>query len=115
MHGSPANFRRLSAPFFTCEPVLTEAFHLLRRLAGGHAALFSLMDSGLLVTPFSVVDERTELGRLMTLYRNVPMSLADACLVRLAELDPRCQVFTLDGDFNIYRRNGRQTIPLLAP
>jgi predicted nucleic acid-binding protein len=43
------------------------------------------------------------------------MSLADACLVRLAELHADCQVFTLDRDFRRYRRHGRQVIPLLSP
>ena len=52
---------------------------------------------------------------LMRRYANVPMSLADAGLVRLSELVPGCVVFTLDGDFRIYRRHGRQKIPLVIP
>jgi hypothetical protein len=43
------------------------------------------------------------------------MSLADACLVRMSELTERCQVFTTDRDFLVYRRKGRHLIPLLAP
>jgi predicted nucleic acid-binding protein len=51
----------------------------------------------------------------MSRYRDAPMSLADACLVRLAERIPDCRLFTLDSDFAHYRRSGRHTIPLLAP
>jgi hypothetical protein len=42
------------------------------------------------------------------------MSLADACLVRLSELRADSEVMTLDGDFTIYRRHGRQVIPLIT-
>jgi predicted nucleic acid-binding protein len=52
---------------------------------------------------------------LLRKYADVPMSVADACLVRMAELAGNCQVFTTDRDFLVYRRSGRQVIPLLAP
>jgi uncharacterized protein len=55
------------------------------------------------------------LRRLMTRYATVPMSLADSCLVRMSEIYPKSHVFTLDSDFRIYRRNGRQMIPTIAP
>lgn len=51
----------------------------------------------------------------MQRYESVPMSLADACLVRMSELAKDATVFTLDGDFRIYRRHGRQAIPLIFP
>ena len=47
----------------------------------------------------------------MSKYANVSMSLADACLVRMSELDSQCKVFTLDNDFRIYRRHGRRQFP----
>ena len=59
--------------------------------------------------------EGTALAKLVQRYSNVPMSLADACLVRLAKLHPRAVVFTLDQDFRIYPREGRQPIPLVMP
>jgi hypothetical protein len=43
------------------------------------------------------------------------MSLADACLVKMTELHEDCTVMTLDGDFLVYRRHGRQIIPVLMP
>ena len=52
---------------------------------------------------------------LVRRYANVPMSLADACLVRMSELIDGGVVFTLDGDFRIYRRHGRQKTPLVIP
>ena len=51
----------------------------------------------------------------MRRYEDTPMSLADACLVRLSEPHSDCQVFTLNADFRRYRGHGRQVIPLLAP
>jgi predicted nucleic acid-binding protein len=51
----------------------------------------------------------------MERYSSIPMSLADACLVRMSELEPRATVISLDSDFKIYRRNRRQVIPVLLP
>ena len=59
--------------------------------------------------------QRADVVRLLRKYADVPMSVADACLVRMAELAVSCQVFTTDRDFLVYRRSGRQVIPLLAP
>jgi predicted nucleic acid-binding protein len=108
-------FQRLHAPFLTCEAVLTEAFFLVRKLPHGMARFFALLNSGLLDIDFSIIDERAALEMLVKRYANVPMSLADSCLVRLAAMHPQTVVFTLDQDFRIYRRDGRQPIPLLMP
>jgi hypothetical protein len=51
----------------------------------------------------------------MKRYRNIPMSLADACLVRMSELHASSRVFTLDAGFRRYRKNRREAIPLLIP
>jgi predicted nucleic acid-binding protein len=108
-------FQHLPAPFLTCEAVLTEAFFLVRKLPHGTAKFFTLLNSGLLDIDFSIIAEGAALEKLVQRYANVPMSLADACLVRLAKLHPRAVVFTLDQDFQIYRRDGRQPIPVLMP
>lgn len=108
-------FQKLPAPFLTCEAVLTEAFFLVRRLPHGPPKFFGLLNSGLLDAGFSVIAEGPALEKLVQRYANVPMSLTDACLVRLSKLNPRATVFTLDQDFQIYRREGRQPIPLLMP
>ena len=63
------------------------------------------------IGPLVALLNRDELKK----YQDVPMSFADACLVRMAERDAEGIVFTLDNDFSIYRKNGRQTIPTLMP
>jgi uncharacterized protein len=106
---------RLRPPFQTCEAVVAEAFHLLRQLPQAQVAILEMMAGGVLKTPFLFNDQSREVLALVGRYADVPMSLADACLVRMSECVPECVVFTLDGDFRIYRRHRRQKIPLLIP
>lgn len=108
-------FSEWTEPCVTCEPVLTEAFHLLSKVRGGCAALCAALKENLIVLDFDVKAELVPLVDLMDHYENVPMSLADACLVRMAELAPGAQVFTLDGDFRIYRKNRAEIIEVIAP
>ena len=110
-----ARFDELPAPFITCEPVLAETFFLISRAPGGSRHFFDLLGSGLLAVDFSVLDEGEALRKLVRKYEDLPMSLADACLVRLAEIHPQASVFTLDHHFRIYRKNGRQRIPVIMP
>lgn len=106
---------RLHEPLSTCESVLSEAIFCLE--SGGIAPepIIQLIERGIVRVDFSLDENRADVFRLLRKYADQPMSLADACLVRMAELVPSCQVFTTDGDFLIYRRNGRQLIPVLAP
>lgn len=107
-------FSELRGPLTTCEAVLTETCHLLRTSPLAVAAVLRRVDEGALrVEPMAA--HAADLSRLMTKYQSVPMSLADACLVRLAEVHSECEVVTLDSDFHIYRRNGRRVIPLHSP
>lgn len=108
-------FEAVAAPLFTCEAVLTEAAYLLSRTRGGVGALLGLVGRGVIEVRFSLQTEIESIERLMRRYASVPMSLADACLVRMSELHAVSTVLTLDGDFSIYRRNGRQAITLAAP
>ena len=57
----------------------------------------------------------SETRRLFGRYRDVPMSFADACLVRIVECTDNASIMTLDSDFRIYRQAGRRVIPLLIP
>ena len=107
--------RRLAAPLLTTEPVLTEAFYLLRREGCDAEELFALAEDGVIKIGLRFEDERASLRELMARYRDVPMSLADATLVRLAELNEDARVFTLDADFRIYRRHRSKVIPVLMP
>lgn len=102
-------------PVLTCEPVLTEACFLLRELSGGPAAVLELVGRGVIKIAYGVEAEVQALGRLMTRYAGVPMSLADACLVRMVERHPAARVLTLDRDFRVYRAHGRRVIPAVMP
>jgi predicted nucleic acid-binding protein len=107
--------RELPPSFVTCEPVLAEVAHLVRRVRHGVDRFVDLIGSDLLRVDLDLMAERAAIGRLLRKYADRPMSLADACLVRLAELHDRSMVFTTDGDFTVYRKHGRRTIPLIAP
>ncbi len=105
---------RVRGRVVTCESVLSEAFFLLRRSSAATAALQELLAEGTLELE-SLAAEARPLVKLMHKYRSVPMSFADACLVRLSELLPDAVVATLDSGFRVYRRHGRQVVPLLTP
>ena len=87
----------------------------MRGTANGQEALLELLASEAVVTEFALRDELAAVRRLVLRYRDRPMSLADACLVRLAELFDDAAVMTVDRDFAIYRKHSRQAIPLLSP
>lgn len=106
---------RLPVPFLTSEAVLTEAAFLLARDGFDADELFELAESGIILVGLDFNAERRHLRALMRTYRDVPMSLADATLVRLSELHRDCRVFTLDSDFQIYRRHRSKVIPVLTP
>ncbi len=108
-------WKRWRPPLLTCEPLLTEAAFLLKREGGEADDVFELLERGVIRIALSVQEERADLRALMRRYRNKPMSLADACLVRLSELHPAGEVLTLDSDFRIYRRHGNKLIPVVMP
>lgn len=89
---------RISTPLLSCEPVLADAAHLLRRCGADETVLVEWVERGMLSLPFSLQTEAATVKWLMQNYRNVPMSLADAYLVRMAELYEGAAVFTLDSD-----------------
>ena len=99
----------------TCEAVLAEATYLTRAVTGARAALIEMLGEGFLSIGMAVADHHSAILAMVRRYTDVPMSLADACLVRLAELYPQSPVLTLDSDFVIYRKNGRQVITIICP
>jgi predicted nucleic acid-binding protein len=105
------SLERLPLPLWTCEPVLAEASYLTGR---GLEILHMLAD-GQLRIGLQLEDQAEAVARLLSRYGGT-MDLADACIVRMSELTRKCQVFTTDRrDFRVYRRSGREVIPLLAP
>jgi uncharacterized protein len=104
---------RMPPPWITCEAALSEAFHLLG--ARGIRSLALLLGRGAVVCVFRFSDHRDAVLSLLGKYANVPMSFADACLVRMAETLDDPVLLTTDADFHIYRRHGRQAIPCVMP
>ena len=110
-------FDTLKAPLLTCEAVLSETSFILRRLGTDPSLPVQLVEQGVLriVPLFESSADTAAIGQLMRRYADVPMSFADACLVRIVELTAHASVMTLDSDFHIYRQRGRRVIPLLTP
>jgi hypothetical protein len=73
--------------------------HLLARFSRAHDALFGLLENGALMIAFHIDEHISALRKLHQKYRDRPMSLADACIVRMAEIYGRHAVLTLDSDF----------------
>jgi len=110
-----ARIEELEAPLLVCEPVLTEAMYLMGRFAGAQDALFELLQNGALSIAFAVEEHITALRKLRQKYHDTPMSLADACVVRMAEIHEKHAVLTLDADFSVYRKNSRLPLTLVQP
>jgi len=104
--------KTISEPLLTCESVLSEAsFHL-----GSSSYVLSLVESGLLQVAFDFSENIAQLRELARRYADRKPDLADLCLIRMSELYPRHAVITVDeADFRLYRRNKRETIPLICP
>ena len=108
-------WKALTDPLWTCEAVVSEVVFLLQSEAGDPDPMLRLIERDLVRLDFVLDDHRPDVFRLLRKYRDRPMSVADACLVRMAELADASQVFTTDRDFLVYRRKGRHVIPLLSP
>ncbi|MGA2246094.1 MAG: PIN domain-containing protein [Verrucomicrobiota bacterium] len=114
-HWSMDIWNKLYEPMWTCEAVLSETIFLLQSDGVAIDSLLDLFERELVKLDFDVAAHRPDVWTLLRKYADQPMSLADACLVRMTELNDHCQIFTTDKDFLVYRRKGRSIIPLLAP
>ena len=100
-------------PWSTCEAVLSEAFHLLGER--GATNLGALLRRRALLVTFELAENVEPVVRLIEKYANIPMGLADACLVRMTETLADPIVLTTDEDFRVYRRHSRQVVPCVTP
>jgi uncharacterized protein len=107
--------KQYAGPYFTTESVLSEALHLLEDNGGGTETLLKMLERGALRLGMEMGDHVPAITALIRRYADQPMSLADATLVRVAELYESASVFTLDHHFRIYRKHGRRQIPLIFP
>ena len=105
----------ISPPVYTCEAVLSEAFHLLERVPQGAQKLLDFLERGFVEVPFAYADHAGPVRELMRTYADQPMSFADAGLVRMAGVRRSAQVFTTDDDFRVYRTTGGARLDVLAP
>ncbi len=112
-HWASTQTRRFPPPWRTCEAVLSEAFHLVE--ARGEPALAALLRRRAVYPVFDLNEDLERALKLMEKYADVPMSLADACLVRMTETLPDPVLLTTDADFRIYRRHSRQAVPCVLP
>jgi len=108
-------FEQLEDPLLSCQPVITEVLFLLKRDGLNPDWILAMIERGDLLCDFNLDGEVAALRRLLHQYRDLPATLADVCLVRMSEIHPDSIVLTLDRDFAVYRKNRRQTIPVLAP
>jgi len=103
---------QLSEPLLTCEPVLAEAaYHI-----GDVRVVLGMIRDGFITLAFDSNDHLAQLEDLARHYADRRPDLADLCLIRMSELFPKHPVITVDReDFRVYRRNKRETIPLICP
>lgn len=104
----------LGSHLATCEPVVAEACYLLRDVPGAGEAVLANVARGSFRVHLRLADEADAVGALMARYADQPMDLADACLVRMAELLDTGRILTLDEDFRRYRWRGRRAFDLLV-
>jgi uncharacterized protein len=102
-------------PMLTTWCCYTEAMHFARRLGGwlGQAYLWQLVETNALYIHSSTPHEQTRMRTLMEKYQNVPMDIADASLVALAESRNISTIFTLDKDFFVYRWNETKSFTVI--
>lgn len=101
----------VTSPLLTCEPVVAEAAYLLRN----SALVLKFLETGLIKLDFEIAAHHDELAKLAERYADRAPDLADLCLIRMSELNPKIPILTVDQNFKVYRRNGKETIPVLMP
>lgn len=108
-------FASLDAPFYTCEAVLCETYHLSRTLRNGLPVFFRFLQHADLRFTLSYDHHQTAILQNMKTYINLPMDFADACLVHMAALETDHQILTTDGDFLIYRIHRNVALNVILP
>jgi len=105
-------FEEIAGPFLTCDAVVTECSHFVN----GAPQVLQAIERGLVRPSFDTAGEITRLLQIQRQFADRAPDFADLCLIRMSEIHPRCRVITVDAaDFRVYRRNGRQMIPILCP
>jgi predicted nucleic acid-binding protein len=106
---------QVNQPLVTCEPVITEAIYLLRRLPGAPQAILASIQEGQLEIPFQLADGVDKVLAYYKKYRDTPCDFADACLIHMADELDTGDILTLDSDFKHYRWRRNRRFNLLIP
>lgn len=112
---SRAQWAALDQPVLSCEAVVAETCFLLARHGFDPAAPLKMIERGVVRIDFALAAQIASVRALFERQDTLPASLAEACLLRQSELHEPCKVFTLDRDFQVYRRHGRRTVPVISP
>jgi len=110
-----AQWDQIKPPMLTCESVISEACFLLTGTSTGIDSVMQMIQRKIMTVSFHLDEHTPPIKKLLLKYRSVPISLADACLIRMSELHPDSRIFTLDSDFNLYRKDRRRIIPTIMP
>ena len=110
-----AQWDQIKPPMLTCEAVISEACFLLAQTGTGIDSVMQMIQRKITTVSFHLDGHIQPVKKLLLKYRSVPISLADACLIRMSELYPDSRIFTLDSDFNLYRKDRRRIIPTIMP
>ena len=110
-----AQWDQIKPPMLTCEAVISEACFLLAGTNTGIDSVMQMIQRKITAVSFHLDEHIQPVKKLLLKYRSVPISLADACLIRMSELHPDSRIFTLDSDFNLYRKDRRRIIPTIMP
>lgn len=105
----------VARPLVTCEAVIAESCHLLRHFPGAPEKVIANVEQGIFEIPVRLSESAGAVQRLMRKYRDLPASLADACLVHLADQVETGEILTLDHHFLAYRWRGNRPFELLIP
>ena len=109
-----SQWAQVSPPALTCDAVISETCFLLKRRYLIEA-VFEMIEVEAIAIAFDLQEEASNVRVLMSRYESVPMSFADACLVRMTEQIPNSAVITLDSDFKIYRKHRNEAITIILP
>jgi predicted nucleic acid-binding protein len=111
-HWACQTLESIGAPFYSCPEAMAEA----AAMTDQPAAIVEMVQAGDIVLAFNLAEQTASVLALLRKYADREMDLADACIVRMTELVRDCRVVTVDrADFSVYRRNGRELIPMIAP
>ncbi len=110
-----AVLEKVNQPLVTCEPVVTEAIYLLRRLPGAPQAILASIQESRLEIPFQLARAADSVSASCTKYDDTPCDFADACLIAMADQLGTGDILTLDSDFKHYRWRRNKRFRMLIP